>query len=91
MIYAENPEVLGHTDLRWWEKTFPKMETVSFSGGHLFPLAHPDLLASLIQEKLEAFLDGKPRAFNPNREKGGSLPVKVKVSSVCETTTARSG
>ena len=91
MIHAENLEVLGHTDLLWWQKTFPKIETVSFAGRYLFPLEHPDQLAVLIQEKLEAFLDGKPRAFTPNREKGGILPVKEKVSSVCETTIARSG
>ena len=91
MIHAENLEVLGHTELRWWQKTFPKVETVSFAGRYLFPLEHPDQLAVLIQEKLEAFLDGKPSAFNPNKGNGGNLPAKDKVSSVCETTTARSG
>ena len=91
MIHAENLEVLGHMGLRWWQKAFPQMEPVSFAGGHLFPLEHPDRLAVLIQDTIEAFLDGKPGAFNLKRGKGGSLPAKDQVSSVCETTTERSG
>lgn len=52
MIYGDTSELFWKSDVRWWKRALPNIQTIPFSGGHLFPLEQPDKTAELINALL---------------------------------------
>ena len=53
VIYGKNSDLFGRSDKKWWQRNFTNMEMISFPGGHLFPLEHPDETVQLVKQILD--------------------------------------
>ena len=52
LIYADKVRLLDDADLKWWNKTMPKISRSPFHGSHMFPFEKPKELAEFINKIL---------------------------------------
>ena len=52
LIYADKVRLLDDADLKWWNKTMPKISRSPFHGSHMFPFEKPKELADIINKIL---------------------------------------
>ncbi len=50
LIYADKVRLLDDADLKWWNKTMPKISRRPFHGSHMFPFEKPKELAGFINQ-----------------------------------------
>lgn len=52
LVHARQSDVLWPSDIRWLRWRYPRMQMVSFDGGHLFPFEQPEETATLLRRFL---------------------------------------